>query len=377
MRKVWITEAETITPFGDDLEGLWQAISEGKTSIRPVKRFPVDGYNARIASYIEDLVATDARSMIYTLLERLCRRLLPVATDTLLMTATTKAGIDNLEKMHRGCSADVRDILPGSLLEEIRRKLNLTGDCININSACTSSTIAVANGATLIASGFADSVLVLSMDLVTEFVYSGFSSLQALSTTPCRPFDRDRTGLSLGEGAAALLLMSSDRAKREGRAHLGTILGWGAANDASHITAPAKNGCGLKQAILKALQTAECETGEIAAINAHGTGTVYNDLMELTAFFQVFGNRRIPIFSIKGAIGHSLGAAGGIEIAIGLKVLREQVVPPTIGFLNPEKGAEGRVAADPVDMSGDLLLTTNSGFGGINAAIVLKKGSVK
>lgn len=377
MRKVWITEAETITPFGDDVEGLWQAISEGKTAIRPVKRFPVDGYNARIASYIEDLVATDARSMIYTLLERLCRRLLPVATDTLLMTATTKAGIDNLEKMHRGCSADVRDILPGSLLEEIRRKLNLTGDCININSACTSSTIAVANGATLIASGFADSVLVLSMDLVTEFVYSGFSSLQALSTTPCRPFDRDRTGLSLGEGAAALLLMSSDRAKREGRAHLGTILGWGAANDASHITAPAKNGCGLKQAILKALQTAECETGEIAAINAHGTGTVYNDLMELTAFFQVFGNRRIPIFSIKGAIGHSLGAAGGIEIAIGLKVLREQVVPPTIGFLNPEKGAEGRVAADPVDMSGDLLLTTNSGFGGINAAIVLKKGSVK
>ena len=157
MRKVWITEAETITPFGDDVEGLWQAISEGKTAIRPVKRFPVDGYHAHIASYIEDLVTTDARSMIYTLLERLCCRLLPVAPDTLLMTATTKAGIDNLEKMHRGCPADARDILPGSLLEEIRRKLNLTGDCININSACTSSTIAVANGATLIASGTAPS----------------------------------------------------------------------------------------------------------------------------------------------------------------------------------------------------------------------------
>jgi 3-oxoacyl-[acyl-carrier-protein] synthase II len=201
--------------------------------------------------------------------------------------------------------------------------------------------------------------------------------LQALSDKPCRPFDRNRNGLSLGEGAAALLLMSRARARKEGRNSLGTILGWGAAGDASHITAPAKDGCGLWQAVCRAFQVAGLNASEIAAISAHGTGTVYNDQMELKAFSQIFGDNLIPIFSIKGAIGHTLGAAGGIEVAVGLQALATRTIPPTVGFSRAEQGAEGRVASQAVDISGDNLLTTNSGFGGINAALILGKGSMQ
>ena len=374
MRKAWIVDMVTVTPFGDDFKSLWQAILEGKSAIRPVKRFPVENYQAGIASYIEDLIQIDKRSLVHLLLDRLINRLGPVPPDAVLITASTKSGIDNLEKVRRGEPADPGDVLFSNMLDSICRKLELKGEGMNISAACVSSTIAIAQAALMIASGHTNTVLVCCMDLVTEFVFSGFSALQALSDTPSRPFDRERNGLSLGEGAAALLLMSDERAKAEGRSHLGTILGWGAANDSTHVTAPARDGCGLKQAILQALQLANCKASDIVAICAHGTGTVYNDLMELNAFNGIFNNPPIPIFSIKGSIGHTLGAAGGIEVAVGLQALSDQIVPPTVGFSYPENGAEGRIASNPVDIPEGLLLTTNSGFGGINAAVVLEKG---
>ena len=297
-----------------------------------------------------------------------------VPPDSLLITATTKSGIDNLERIRLGISADSRDVQLSRAAETISRRLGLIGESMNISASCASSTIAIAQGAAMITAGRAEVVMICCMDLVTEFVFSGFSCLGALSPTPCRPFDRNRNGLTLGEGAAGLLLMSAERARRERRARLGTILGWGAVNDASHITAPAKNACGLIRAIHLALKMSARKSRDIAAICAHGTGTVYNDLMELKAFNQVFGDHNIPVYSVKGAIGHTLGAAGGIEVALSLQSLSNQVVPPTVGFDTPEKGAQGSVSSKPADISGDCLLTTNSGFGGINAAIILKKG---
>jgi 3-oxoacyl-[acyl-carrier-protein] synthase II len=372
---VWVTDAAVVTPFGDDLNALWLAVLAGKSAIRPVRRFAVSGYQAGIASWIEDLASINNRSMGHRLTARLLHQLAPLPADTLLITATTKSGIDNLERMRRGVPADPADVLPAGWFDDVRRRLKLTDEGFNISAACASSTIALAQGAELIASGYTDAVLVCCMDLVTEFVFAGFSALQALSPAPCRPFDRDRDGLSLGEGAAALLLMNEEQARREGRSHLGTLLGWGAANDATHITAPARDGCGLRQAVVKALDIAGRNADEIAAVCAHGTGTVYNDLMELNAFEQIFGNRQLPIFSIKGSIGHTLGAAGGIEAAVGLRTLGEQTTPPTVGFSNPERGAKNKVSFKPLPFSGDCLLTTNSGFGGINAALILGKGS--
>jgi 3-oxoacyl-[acyl-carrier-protein] synthase II len=372
-RRVVVTDAAAVTALGNNLESLWQGLMAGETAIRPITRFPVDQdhYNAKIAAHIDDLKSSGGRSMLQDLLDRLFLGMGLVPSDATLITATIKSGIDNLESFCRGKQVGFQDILLSSMADNAGTKLGLSCNGICVSASCASSTIAVAHGSTLIESGRAEAVLVCCGDLITEYVFSGFSALKALSPFPCRPFDHDRKGLSLGEGAAALLLMNAARARRENGDQLGTVLGWGIANDATHITAPAKSGRGLVQAIDQALKSAKIKPEEIAAISAHGTGTVYNDLMELNAFRQVFGDRKVPMYSIKGAIGHTLGAAGGIEIILGLKTLSTRMVPPTVGFSNPEKGAEGQVSPGPQAVFGDYLLTTNSGFGGVNAALVL------
>jgi 3-oxoacyl-[acyl-carrier-protein] synthase II len=370
---VVVTAAAAVTALGTNLESLWQALMAGKTAIRPITRFAVDQghYMAKIAAHIDDLKSSGGRSMLQDLLDRLFFGMGPVPSDAALMTATIKSGADNLESFCRGKQVNFQDVLLSAIAETAGTKLGLSCNGICVSASCASSTIAVAHGAGLIESGRAEAVLVCCADLITEYAFAGFSALKALSPFPCRPFDRDRKGLSLGEGAAALLLMDAARARRENCGHLGTILGWGIANDATHITAPAKSGRGLVQAVDQALRSAKRKPEEITAVSAHGTGTVYNDLMELNAFRQVFGIRKVPMYSIKGAIGHTLGAAGGLEIILGLKALSAGMIPPTIGYSNPEKGAEGQVSSGPQPVSGDYLLTTNSGFGGVNAALVL------
>jgi 3-oxoacyl-[acyl-carrier-protein] synthase II len=368
---VKITNAALITALGKNLEETWREILTGVTAVRSVSRFPVDNYSSNLAACINNLRPSGGRSMIHGLLDRLFVDFGPVPPDAFLITATTKAGIDNLELLCRGYPAHAQDILLSSLPDMVSEKLEMTTGRINISASCASSTIALARGAALIAQRRTEAVLVCCVDLITEFVFSGFSALKALSPIPCQPFDRNRRGLSLGEGAAALLLMSEERARRENRRPLGTIHGWGMANDACHITAPAKSGRGLVQAVSQALGMAQKQPDEITAINAHGTGTIYNDLMELTAFRQIFGKRKVPIYSVKGAVGHCLGAAGGIEAALGLETLSAQLVPPTAGLVTPMEEAIGLVSPEPISISGDILLTTNSGFGGINAALVL------
>lgn len=376
--QVWITDVAAVTALGDSISELWDGLFAGRTGIKPVEYFTVENYISRFAAWVPGLDETgrqSGRSRIHGLLNRLIRKMIPVPSDSFLITATTKAGIDNLERLSRGKPADVKDMIPSAVTKMISEKLGLTATGININAACASSTIAVARAAALIAAGRLESALVLCMDVITEFVFSGFSSLRAMAPQPCRPFDRSRNGLSLGEGAAALLIMNARRARENGLSNLGTIVGWGAGNDAAHITAPARDGSGLIKAIRKALEMSGIDAAQIAAINAHGTGTIYNDAMEITAFQRIFGEGAVPAYSAKGAIGHTLGAAGGIEVALSLKTLSAQILPPTVGLTNPEHGAEALVSSESQPISGDYLLTTNSGFGGINAAVILKKGS--
>jgi len=371
--EVWVTDATSVTALGGNLEELWQRLLWGHSAIAPVVRFSVKGYKSRFAACIEDLNCLGPMSAIHDLLGRLFKEMGPVPTDARLYTATTKAGIDNLERICQGEPADASDIFITAIANQISGRLKLNHGGTNISAACASSAIAVAKGAALIAAGRAECVLVCCVDLVTEFVFSGFSALGALSPKPCMPFDRERSGLTLGEGAASLLLMTAARAKKEGRSNLGTVLGWGVANDAFHVTAPAPDGCGLLAAVRQALKRAYLKPEAVSAVCAHGTGTVYNDQMELTAFDQLFGDRKLPVYSIKGAIGHTMGAAGGIEVVVGLKSLSEGLVPPTVGFSKGEDRTAGRVSSQAEIMSGNYLLSTNSGFGGINAALILAK----
>jgi 3-oxoacyl-[acyl-carrier-protein] synthase II len=368
-----VTAAAVVTALGPGLDDLWAGLLGRETAIQPISRFPVeqDHYRSKAAAIIDDLNPRPGRSLMTDLLDRLADQLNAIPEDAALMTATIKSGIDNLESECRGSAAGMQDILLTSLADRLGARLGLTDRGVCISASCASSTIAVARGAALIAMGRADAVLVCCADIVSEYAFSGFSALKALAPDACRPFDRNRQGLSLGEGAAALLLMSKARAQKEGRDRLGSIRGWGITNDASHITAPVRGGAGLARAIDKALAAAGRTADDIAAVCAHGTGTIYNDRMELDAFNTVFHGRPLPIFSVKGAIGHTLGAAGGIETALGLKALATHIVPPTVGFAAPEKGAEGQVSGNQQAIAGDVLLTTNSGFGGINAALVL------
>ncbi len=369
---VVLAKSVAVTALGSDLEGLWQGLLAGRSGIAALDRFACDNYISDLGGCIAGLAAT-SDSLFQALLGRVAAQLGPLPRDCRLLVASTKGEVDLLQQ-HRG---ELRpELLFENLLATIAARLGLADRGMNINAACASSTVAVARGAALIASGQAEAVLVFAADVLSEFVFSGFSALQALSAQPCRPFDRQRNGLNLGEAGVALLLLSEERARREALPPLATVSGWGVANDAFHVTAPARDGRGLIRACQQALQQAELHPEQIAAVNAHGTATVYNDAMELTAFATVFNGRIPPLHGIKGSIGHCLGAAGGVEIAIGARSLREQRIPGTVGCETPEELAGDAVSSSTQVIAGDYLLCSNSGFGGINGVVILGRGAL-
>lgn len=371
MRQVVIVAANVVCGLGDALEAAWPRLLAGESAIAPLNRLGCERYLTDLGACVPGLAPGPSGSRLDDLLERLLSGFPEVPQDSRLLTATTKGPIDLLEARLRGADVALEALLLETFPRQVAARLGLADAGRNLSAACASSTIALAQGAELVASGRAETVLVACADLVSEFVFSGFSALQGLATDACRPFDRQRSGLTLGEGAAALLLMDAARARREHRPILAHLLGWGVANDAHHITAPARDGSGLLLAIEQALELAEVEPEEVAAISAHGTGTLYNDAMEMTAFGRLFGERAVPFHSLKGALGHTLGAAGGIEAAVACRSLAEQVLPPTVGCGDPDPAGAGQVVDRAQKFDGQVLLSTNSGFGGINAALLL------
>jgi 3-oxoacyl-[acyl-carrier-protein] synthase II len=224
----------------------------------------------------------------------------------------------------------------------------------------------------MIRNGHEDCVLVVACDSITEFIFSGFSSLMALDNRPAMPFDKHRAGLNVGEAAAFALLMSDERAAREKRPVLGTLAGWGLSDDANHMTGPSRESEGLILAITKALASANAAPGDVGCISAHGTGTRYNDEMEMRAFHSVFQKKERPVYSIKGAIGHTMGAAGLVEMLIALRALRVGIVPPTVNLTEPDDDAAGWVLNQQQAVREQTLaLVTNAGFSGVNTALLL------
>jgi len=242
-----------------------------------------------------------------------------------------------------------------------------------VSAACASSSAAVAQGAAMIRDGDRDCVLVVACDNVSEFVAAGFTSLGAVDHDMARPFDRNRGGLSLGEAAAFVLLMSGERAARDERPASAEVAGWGLTGDANHMTGPARDGSGLALAVGKALCSAGIAAQEVGSISAHGTGTWYNDAMEMTAFKSVFGQRRRPTYSVKGGVGHTMGTAGLVDVIVAMKALQEGVIPPTVNLREADSDAEGWVFPEPRPCGSGITVSTNSGFGGINCALLLRR----
>lgn len=375
MPEVWIVDAAAVSALGDNRSQIWHRLLAGESGITPLSRFATTPYSGKAAAEIKDLQPDpQSASRLPSLLKKLFRDFpatLPPSCS--LIGATLKGAIDRQEKIwsERDSGQPQARTQPNETADFVARHFGLDDPGSTINAACASSTIALGTAASRIAAGAEDAILVWAAEILAEFVFAGFASLQALTPDLCRPFDKKRNGLALGEGAAALLLMSARRARREGRRPLAIIKGWGVANDAVHLTAPARDGRGLLKACRRALNRAGLQPENLAAINAHGTGTIHNDNMEIAAFKKLFGRKLVPFHSVKGALGHTLGAAGAIETIIGIASLQNQLLPPTLGLTEPEAGTENLVSSASRKFSGRNLLLTNSGFGGVNAALIL------
>ncbi|MBR6372221.1 MAG: hypothetical protein IKS20_03485, partial [Victivallales bacterium] len=236
-----------------------------------------------------------------------------------------------------------------------------------VSAACASGQTAAAMAMRALRYGRCRYALVIGIDICSEFVTGGFASLRAYSKDLPKPYDRDRDGLCLGEGCGALLLTAEDA-----QGAVGQLLEAREGCDASHITAPESSGKSLAALIDETLVLAELQSSQISAVIGHGTGTLFNDASELAALNQVF-SRPLPLVSIKGNTGHTLGATGVLQIAYGLEFLRRGCFPPQAGLQNLAEGAAGFVAKEPRAIASDgVLLSLNVGFGGLNSTMLMR-----
>ncbi len=373
MNPVHITDCGCVTCFGDSLEILWESLLANTCGFKPVRRFDTGSYVNNHAACIAELDDVPYGKRFPAILEKVCTKDIGISSDAILLTATTKDNIELHEKYIRDAGSEPAKFPVCSMTDYLTKTLGIKNPAFNVNAACVSAGCAILWAAEMIRNNETDMVIVFSADIVSEFVYSGFSALKVMSPETGRPFDVNRNGLILGEAAGYIVLVSEKKLLAEKQTSLGKVAGWGISSDAHHITAPDREGRGLQRAIHNAIKKASINTDDIAAINGHGTGTVHNDAMEITAFLEIFGNAIPVIYSIKGAIGHSLGPCGLIEVLVGLRCLQEQIIPPVTGLQEPEPEIKNCVSIEKTSMNGNYLLTTNSGFGNINTALILEK----
>lgn len=251
----------------------------------------------------------------------------------------------------------------------IAQAFGLTGPCQTIVNACASGTDAVGIAASWIRGGVCDAVIAGGADELGRITYNGFISLMITDDSPCKPFDRDRKGLNLGEGAGMLVLESEAlRARRGGRAR-SFLLGYGSACDAHHLTAPRPDGAGLRAAIAEALACCGTPAAAVCFVNAHGTGTPDNDRVESQVLAELFPG--VPYHSTKGFTGHTLGAAGAIEAVFTVACLERGRIPGSAGFATPDPELGGTPAAGCSAVAGRVALSESLAFGGNNSVILV------
>lgn len=367
MRDVYVVGYALATGLGNSVEATWQRLLEGHSAFDDTGRIHPERLDRRSACCMPDLRPAAGENRVCALARTVLDRIVPIPPRTCAVWAGIKGNAEYIEAEQNS----PMPWLPEHYRQWMQERLGIGPAGFDINAACASSTVALAIGAQKIARGEHGSVLVCAADIVTRFVHTGFSVLKALTSSRCRPFDTARDGMCIGDGAAAVLLADAATARERGLNRLARLSGWGISNDANHITGPSRDGAGLVAAVQAAMRMAGLAPGDAQAFCAHGTGTLFNDGMELAAIEAVFGDRRFPVFSIKGAIGHTLGAAGGIEAALCVHALARRRVPPTAGLESPEPRAVGRVSDEVQTFGGLNIVTSNSGFGGVNAALVL------
>lgn len=371
LKEVFISETNCVTPLGFDVHSNWEAILRGETGIKQDASFQQSAYISKIDEDLINQKFTEiSKETHYSKLEKmLILALHPIVSkhnideNTPLIVSSTKGNIDLLDL------ANPSDVLLGKLAKKVAHFFGFKSEPIVISNACVSGLLAVSVAKRMIQSGFYKEAFIVAGDIVTEFVLSGFHSFQAVSALACKPYDKDRNGISLGEASAAAFITSE--VNELSKSHF-KIIGDGSINDANHISGPSRTGEGLYKSIAAALKEAEIEPSTIDCISAHGTATVYNDEMEAIALNRL-ALQNVPLNSLKGYYGHTLGASGLLETVLSMESAKHNQLIPSKGIsilgVSKPLNVIQKLAAKNIK----YFLKTASGFGGCNTAVLFKK----
>jgi 3-oxoacyl-(acyl-carrier-protein) synthase len=381
-RAVAVMGAGVATPLGLDLDSFWSALCTGVDGISTIERFPVDDLRVGRGGEIKKLRAPRSGRLPR------CRAsaLLTLAADDLLARAslgadgarigivvgTALGGVEEGERALAGRGArPAAAALYDSPAHALARRLGARGPVLTVSTACASGATAMGVAADLLVADAADVVVAGGYDILCRFVMRGFDALRSLTRERVRPFDRRRSGLLLGEAAALVLMMRDSDAPAP---RLGRLLGHASSSDGSHIAAPDPEGRGLEHATRGALAAAGVSADAVEFVSAHGTGTPLNDKIETAVIRRVLGQRAdaVPVNSIKGALGHTMGAAATLEAIMCLLASRDGVVPGTAGFEEADPACALDVGGIARQARARVSLSTSLGFGGCNAALVLE-----
>ena len=392
MRRVVVTGLGTASPYGAGVVAYWKGLAGGVCAIRDLTLIESEGFRCRIAAEVPGPLVGSARRTradrlaIGAAAEALTDAHLPPADRdaAALVVGAVGGGMLEAEAWYWRNAADgdrraalraIRAVLPTAHAETLAARFRLGGPRHTVVTACSSGAVAVAEAAELIADGVADVALAGGVDAITRICFMGFNALKLLDPTPCRPFDAERRGMSIGEGAGFMVLEADEHAQARGARIYATLAGHGSTTDAFHVTAPEPDGDGMARAMRTALERAGAAPSEVDYVNAHGTGTPQNDRIEARALARVFGEGRLLVSSTKSMIGHTMAAAGSLEAIATVLALEHGVVPPTanLATVDPEVPFDcvARVSrAAPLTCA----ISNSFGFGGQNVTLLFRRG---
>jgi 3-oxoacyl-[acyl-carrier-protein] synthase II len=398
--RVVVTGAGIVTALGTGWEKNASGFRAGKTAFRPVTLFDVSRQRVKMAAEVdlpEKMPATLLSARQSARLDRASALLLLAAVEAWqqsgwkpsdeipLVLGTTSGGMPLGEdyfrqavrtpRLHRRQPTRAFQYQSHSQGRIVLDALGLGGPVNIISNACASGACAVGQAWELIRSGAAEKVFAGGYDVLSQLVFAGFDALQALSPTRCRPFDKNRDGLAVGEGAAMLAVETLASAQRRGAEILGEIIGYATTIDRHHLTQPHPEGNAAFAAMTQACAIAGVTPAEIDYLNAHGTGTQLNDSAEAAAINQWAGTRAatLPVSSTKASVGHLLGGAGAVEAVICLMALCGQWLPPELALETPDPLCQFPLVTQRRDAAVNTVLSNSFGFGGVNATLILRR----
>ncbi len=407
-KRVVVTGLGLISPIGNNVKEFWKSIREGKCGIEKITYFDTTNYKTKLAAEVKNFRPEEyldkksakrldkfSQFAIIAAKEALQdSNLTPENTDMTRVGAIISSGIGGIETieeqnrnfLEKGPERVSPMYIPTGIVNMATGNVAITfgikGESFAMVTACASSTHSIGEAFRMIRHGYQDAMLVGGTEAsITPTAIAGFSNLKALSTSQNKarasiPFDKERNGFVMGEGAGVLVLEELEHAKKRNAKIYAEMIGYGASSDAFHITSPLPDGEGGARAMKNAMQDANIKPEEITYINAHGTSTPLNDKCETCAIKTAFGEtaKKVMVSSTKGNTGHLLGAAGGIEAIACIKAMEENFIPPTIGYQKKDEECDldivpnqGRKVEVRVTMSNSL------GFGGHNSSIIFRK----